>query len=215
MPKPFIMWGSVSHTQIGDRLGISRQQVGRYVRQGMPTTNLDAAVGWYESNTQYSRRKRRSSSGRVPAYVVDDQPLEAMLEEIERRPAPMRLDFYPFGFWQSDPVRQIACAIAEAHDDPERKLDDPDDAVAFVRAVMHGVLAAIRCHILLMPAIVAEHANALDPEAAERALDEWAKLFIAHWSDDDPLVLYPGAKSLEEWFAHYRVIYPQRRGKKG
>lgn len=51
--------------EIGRALGLSRQAVSKYARQGMPTHSTEAAHAWREANLDPARRKRGAFDGEL------------------------------------------------------------------------------------------------------------------------------------------------------
>ena len=68
----------VSYSQIGSALGISKQAVGKLVKQGMPTDSISAARAWRVANLDVSRIKDSRQGGAPAAGVMDEgEPVEA------------------------------------------------------------------------------------------------------------------------------------------
>lgn len=164
------MIGRVSHQAIADRLGISRQQVGKYVAKGMPTSSVESALSWYECNTTYRRRKQSATAYAVPVLCFDD-------DEVEQEIKPLCLDDYAPHFWGADAAASIACVLLEGQTKPATAVQ--------VACVFNCVGAAMRRHLCEMPARMAKRVAARDVQAAEDALCEWVELFCARWFGDD------------------------------
>jgi hypothetical protein len=186
---------NVPLSQIADALNMSKQAVSRHVKNGMPTTSVETAVDWYEMNVRKTRSRRphlhNFTKHAAPAWTP---------------PAPVKLDTFPADFWQDDPVEQIALTLGE----DAAEITTADDAVRFCGAVLHAVLGCIRTHVLMMPTLAAEAANPDDPEAAERALDQWAALFMRRWSGEDwqesARIFPPMATSLKEGLEGFNTL---------
>ena len=185
---------NISLSQIADALNMSKQAVSRHVKNGMPTSSIEAAVEWYDMNVSRGRSRR-------PFGHNFNKPFARPLP-----PPPPRVALDTFGpdFWSDDPVEQIALTLGE----DAGEITTADEAVRFCGAVLHAVLGCIRTHILMLPTLAAEAANPEDPEAAERALDEWAALFMRRWSgenwQDETLILSPSAKDLREGLRRFQ-----------
>lgn len=163
------MFGRVSHQAIADRLGVTRQQVGKYVAKGMPTSSVESALSWYECNTAYRRRKH--SPTRCPAPLLSFDDRGGGEEE------PLSLDDYPSEFWGDDACASIAQTLRGDQTKPATTVE----AVC----IFNCIEAAMRRHLCEMPARMAGRVGARDVQDAEDALSQWVELFCARWFGND------------------------------
>ena len=192
----------VSNTAIAAELGISRQSVSKHRRRGMPCESIEAALAWYGSHVDASRRKGMFSRLPHRPRPIADPECDRIIRELEGReqePEPLRLDSFPPDFWEADAPTQICKILAGAKGKGIKTKED-------VCAVFSCLDAAKRLHLAMMPERVAATFPERDRERITEALSAWVDMYCRRWYGDDyqsQPILSESVKSLDEF---YRAI---------
>jgi hypothetical protein len=81
----------MSHQQVADTLGISRQMAARYIKQrGCPTTTSEEVLRWYGSNIRLKSDRRRPAAPAVA--LVGPAPTSRILEVIDNHDEAIELE---------------------------------------------------------------------------------------------------------------------------
>jgi hypothetical protein len=80
----------LTHQEIADVLGCSRQMAARHISRGCPRTSAEAALAWYAANVRCKADRKRPA---VPAVaLVGPAPNSRILDLIEDHGAALDLD---------------------------------------------------------------------------------------------------------------------------
>jgi hypothetical protein len=154
----------VSYAEIGRGLGVTRMQAGRLVRQGCPTTSIQAAMEWREENPP--RRApvngRALDPDRMPTLVKKVTQLTSVRQKAEVTPHPAK---------EEKPVKKKVPKL------PAKTGDSLQDALNNAKYVadraFEEYLLACESDSATRPLRLSEHSKALDARLkAEKAVRE-------------------------------------------
>lgn len=149
----------------------------------MPCSSVEDAVAWYATHVDASRR--RGTFSRLPTRIFTpsiDPECDRIIAELEGResePEPMRLDYFPEGFWGESATASILDILGDGSTKAFCKREN-------VIAAFFCIFAAMRLHLRLMPQLMAKRLSKLcDAKDIEAELMEWSCAFASHWFGKD------------------------------
>jgi hypothetical protein len=185
-----------SISQIAAAWGCSRQAVSKWARKGMPTHSVAAASSWRLTHGERSARVKllpaipvpdpvADVAEEAPAALTDGESAEAvrdrarkaervayaMLQERLRAKDYEGIHASLKNYAVAKQVRDRSEVAFIKHQVEKGALVDRDSAIS----AQNRKLAAIKDHLLSLPAAAAKRANPTDPDMAALVLQEWVE----------------------------------------